>query len=96
MATYTLAGKLFRATADWPAFRLDEKAKAMDRTAAIEKLDRILGKKYDGQSEIKEMKSTLLYRFDEDRLLFEPAVMASVSTTEGPVEAQLSLIRGEL
>ena len=98
MATYSMDGRLFRIEANWPPFKLSEKIdNLISRDKAVADLGVTAVKQYGKLENIEELTSELVYKYDEENLVYEPVVFLFVRPTyeaDGPAVFEYSLVNG--
>jgi len=74
MATYDLTGKLFRLELRWPTFKLPENVELIDREQAISEIAAKLAEESPAPEESLEVRTELMYAFDEEAAVFSPTL----------------------
>jgi len=98
MVTYALDGTPFRVEASWPPFKLTQKAsKPIARGNAINDLSQTLAEMYSTIDDVKEIKTQMVYLYDEDDLTFDPTILVQIRPTNpenGVATIEYSLTSG--
>ncbi len=98
MATYALDGTPFRVEANWPPFRLKAgTTELIDRETVINELSVKISDNHKALKESDELRSQLVYKYDEEALEYEPVLFLHIldpSEEREPAAYEYSLING--